>query len=145
VVEEKQQTKQKVSFDKSRLELLPDGGYRLLGQKCLECDTVVPGRHLGCLKCQSRRLEDVDLSQKGTLANYSIVQIKPSSEWKGPVPYALGEVILPEGPAVTSLIMGQENLEELKVGMEMKLGIEKADEDEEGNKTMIYVWKPAKT
>lgn len=143
MVEQKQQYKKKVSFDKDRLELLPEGGFRLLGQKCKECGTTVLGRHPACLKCHSRQVEQIELGQSGTLTNYSVVHIRPSSEWKGPVPYALSEVQLPEGPVVTTLTSGIADFKDLKIGMKMKLELQKADEDQEGNEIIIYTWKPA--
>ena len=143
MVENQQTAKQKKSFDKNRLEITSDGKFQLLGQKCLDCGAVQLGRHFACLKCQSRHLKDVNLSQQGKLTNYSVVQISPSSEWKGPVPYVLGEVMLPESFAVTTLVYGLDKIGDSNIGMEMKLDIQKADEDKEGNDVMIYVWKPA--
>ena len=143
--EEKTPAKPRLSFDNNKLELLPDGGFRLVGQKCRECGAVALGRHPACLSCHSRQVAEVSLSQTGPLANYSIVHLKPSSEWTGPVPYALGEVVIPEGIAVTTLIMGLKNFDGIKVGAAMKLALEKVDEDEEGNDIMCYVWIPAGT
>ncbi|MFC1872742.1 Zn-ribbon domain-containing OB-fold protein [Chloroflexota bacterium] len=131
------------SFDTSKLELLSGGKFNLLGQKCKDCGTIILGRHAGCAKCSSRNLEDVNLSKEAPLVNYSVVTIPPSSAWTGPVPWALAEVVLSEGPAVHTFITGMEDLGNIKIGMEMKLTLHKADQDDEGNEIMVYTWSPA--
>jgi uncharacterized OB-fold protein len=142
VAEDKSIAIKKVSFDDSRLEILDNGKYRLVGQKCFDCGTVILGRHLGCTKCQSRRFEEVDLGHTGILNNFSTIHVKPNADWKGPVPYVLGEVKVPLGPAITSLVVGLDDFSKLKIGMEMVLDIQKADEDGDGNEINIFVWKP---
>jgi uncharacterized OB-fold protein len=136
------QTKKKISFDKDKLELLPDGGFNLLGLKCIDCGTVMLGRHPACMNCHSRNTQGVNLSSSGKLHNYSVVHLQPSSEWKGPVPYALCEVILDEGPAVITYIADKEP-KDILVGMSLRLSVTKIDQDEKGNEVMIYVWKAA--
>jgi len=130
-------------FDADRLVLLPDGGFRLIGQKCGACGTVVVGKHQRCLRCSSGQKEEITLTPSGVVSNYSQVNLKPSEDWKGPVPYTLVEGRLPEGPVVTTYILGVNDPKTIKMGMHVKLDISKADTNEQGNDIFVYVWKPA--
>ena len=141
MAEENNGNTKKVSFDSNRLEISDNGKFRLIGQKCSECSTVVLGRHPACTKCQSRQFEEVDLGTKGILNNYSIIHVKPNADWTGPVPWALGEVKVPLGPAITSMIVGINDFNNLKIGTDMVLDIEKADEDKDGNEIDVFVWR----
>jgi hypothetical protein len=72
--------------------------------------------------------------------SYTIIHVPPSPLWKGPVPYAIGRVELKEGVEVTSQIVGCD-FQNLKVGIEMDLVVEKAEQDQEGNDVMVYRWR----
>ena len=87
-----------LSVDEKCLRLTDAEGRAgtLLGMRCVDCGVVVFGPATFCQSCSSQRLEEVELSSQGTLYSYTIVRVPPSG-WPGPVPYALGEVELPEG------------------------------------------------
>jgi uncharacterized OB-fold protein len=138
---EETKVKKQISFDEDKLELLENGDFNLLGTKCSECGTVSPGRHPACFACSSRKIKIINMSKTGTLNNYSNVLIKPSVEWKGPLPYIMAEVMT-EGSAVNTMLLGID-AKDVKKGMKVKLAIEKADTNEEGDDIMIYVWRPA--
>ena len=119
---------------------------QLIGSKCLSCGEVYfPKKVRGlCVNCQSANLEDIKLSRKGKIFTYSVVMIQPGGGfYHGPVPYAYGYVELPEGVRVQSLITDGDP-EELKVGMDVELAIEKIHEDEEGNDVMTYKFRAVK-
>ncbi len=137
-----QKVKGPISFDDDKIELLPGGDFKLIGTKCNDCKAVVPGRHPACMTCSSRNIQEIALSHNGTLGNWSVVMIAPSLEWKGPVPYVMGEVMMPEGPAINSMVVGLKDNKDLKKGMKVTAVLQKADVDADGNDIMIYVWKP---
>ena len=114
----------------------PDGG-RLLGNKCKSCDQIYfPKAHL-CLDCGYEELEEVELSQKGTLYSYTIGHM-PSFHFQPP--YTVGYVVLPEEVRVFAPLCTIED-KPLEVGMDMELVIEKLWE--EGEEEVIgYRFRP---
>jgi len=116
---------------------------KLLGHKCRDCGEIFfPKRDNGiCTHCQSRNLVETKLSSKGKIYNYTIVEQKPPAYYKGEVPYALGFVELPEGVRLRSLFTGC-NLNDLKVGMEVEMVIERLFENDEGDEIITYKFKP---
>ena len=115
----------------------------LIGSKCLSCgELYFPRKKKGlCIHCQQRTLEDVLLSSKGKIVSFSVVVQPPAGGfYKGPVPYAYGAVELPEGVELFSLFTGK--LDELKVGMEVEVVIEKLFDDDEGSEITTYKFIP---
>jgi len=134
--------KKVLSMKEDLLELPSKPGEKahLVGTKCHNCGEYLPGKRVVCLNCFSDDVEKVALSDRGKLTNFVVVRV-PAPTWNGPVPYPLGEVTLPENVVVISQVIGME-IEDIKVGQEMELAIEKAIEDEEGNDIMAFRWKP---
>ena len=66
---------------------------------------------------------------------------KPPKYYRGQVPYAEGFVELPEGVRVETLFTGCD-FNDLKVGMDVEMIIEKLHEDEEGNEIVAFKFKP---
>jgi uncharacterized OB-fold protein len=84
---------------------------------------------------------ETKLSSKGKIYNYTIVEQKPPAYYKGEVPYALGFVELPEGVRLRSLFTGC-NLNDLNVGMEVEMVIERLFENDEGDEIITYKFRP---
>ena len=92
-----------------------------------------------CSGCLSDDLEPIGFSTEGTLYTYSVVrQSTPAFE----VPYALGYVDFPEGVRIMGQISGCD-LDEISIGMPMVLSLEPFGEDDEGNPTTGYRFRPA--
>jgi uncharacterized OB-fold protein len=121
----------------------PDEKPRLIGSRCKDCGEIIfPTMDLGlCSNCQSINLEEMRLSSSGKIYSYSVVMQRPPEYYKGEVPYAIGFVELPEGVRVETLFTGG-NPEDLQIGMEVEMVIEKLQEDEEGNEILAYKFKP---
>lgn len=121
----------------------PDERPQLIGSKCHSCGEVFfPRKKRGlCIHCQQKTLEDVLLIGQGNIASFSVVQQPPAGGfYKGPVPYAYGAVELSEGVELHTLFTG--NLDELKVGMDVEMVIEKLFDDKEGNEIVTYKFMP---
>ena len=116
---------------------------QLIGSKCIDCGEILfPKKDIGiCNNCQSRNLEEIKLSGKGKIYSFTIVMQQPPEFYRGPVPYAEGFVELPEGVRVETLFTDC-NLDELRIGMDVELVIEKLHEDEEGNEVTAYKFRP---
>lgn len=144
---EREEEKKAISFKEDWLALptKPGEEAHLKGTKCRDCGEYVLGQRKFCLNCLGDNVEQVVLSSKGVLTNYTIANVPPPG-WKGPVPYPVGEVQLPEGVKVASMMVDTdiEKLSMESIGQKMELVVEKVMEDEQGNDIMAYRWKPSK-
>jgi uncharacterized OB-fold protein len=133
--------KVRVSVSPPRMKLLNDQGTEgvLLGTRCRQCGEHFFGPVVFCQSCTSRDLEPVELSKHGTLYSYTIVRVPPEG-WPGGVPYALGQVELPEGPHVLSEVVDCP-YEELNVGMRLELTFAVSGEDRDGREVVVYKWR----
>ena len=131
----------RVSVSPDCLKLLNDDGTEgvLLGTRCRQCGEHFFGSVVFCQSCTSDDMEPVELSKRGTLFSYTIVRAPPSG-WPGKVPYALGQVMLPEGPHVLSEVLDCP-FEQIKVGMDLELDMAIAGEDDQGNQIVVYKWR----
>ncbi|MCK5554260.1 MAG: OB-fold domain-containing protein [Deltaproteobacteria bacterium] len=118
---------------------------QLIGSRCLSCgELYFPRKKRGlCVHCQRRSLEDVKLSGKGKIASFTVAEQAPAGGfYNGSVPYAYGAVHLSEGVELYSLLTG--NLDELEVGMDVEMVIEKLFDDDEGNEIITYKFTQTK-
>ena len=131
-----------VSVDPSRLRLDDMAGSTgtLLGMRCFDCGIYAFGQVVFCQACSSDRLEQVDLSRRGTLYSYTIVRVPPDG-WPGDVPYVLGEVELNEGPHILAEVVGVTH-DELRVGLDVQLAIRPVPAGNSGRTLMVYKWAP---
>ena len=120
----------------------PTDRPQLIGAKCPICGLVVfPKTSSICPNCMNYGMELIHLSRKGKLYSYTRVMQKPPEYYRGPVPYALGFVELPEGVRVESLLTDCD-FEKLKIGMNCELVIEKLHDDDDGNEVITYKFRP---
>ena len=133
--------KKRVPVVLTRLKLLNEEGTEgvLLGAHCRQCGEYFFGEVVFCRNCSSSDLEPVELSKQGTLYSYTIVRVPPAG-WPGSVPYALGQVELPEGPHIVSEVV-ECPFEQLKVGMKLEMALVVGGEDAEGNEVIVYRWR----
>ena len=111
----------------------------LLGSKCSSCGEAFFPSRTRCANCGADPIEQIVLSRRGKLYNYTIVH-NATPGYTGPVPYGLGRVELPEGLAVTAPLTGCD-LNNLKIGMPLELVLEKLCDDENGNEVIAYKFK----
>jgi uncharacterized OB-fold protein len=116
---------------------------QLIGSQCTHCGEVFfPERGNGlCSYCQSAGLREIKLSSKGKIYSYTVVMQRPPGYYKAEVPYAIGFVELPEGIRVETLFTGCD-LEDLRVGMDAEMLIDKLHEEEDGTEVYTYKFKP---
>jgi uncharacterized OB-fold protein len=116
----------------------------LIGHKCAGCgELFFPRKENGiCTHCYSTNLKEIPLSSRGTVYSHTVVTMRPpGGYYRGEVPYAIGFVELPEGIRVETLFTDCDP-EEIAVGAEVELVIEKLHEDEEGNDVIAYKFRP---
>ncbi len=115
----------------------------LVGSKCRNCGEVSLGRQVNCLNCSNEDMEEIALSNRGTLWTYSIIRYRPPGDYKGPdpfVPFGLGLVELPDGIRVLSPI--ECDIEKIKVGMDLVLKVYELYQDKDGNSVVAFKFKP---
>lgn len=121
----------------------PDDKPHLLGSKCPHCGEVFFPVNSVCINCQNQTMEDIKLSPRGKVWTYSTVMLPPPQWYKGPVPFDLGYVELPEGIRIwTRLVDAKPGT--FEVGQEVELEIDIMQEDGEGNEILGYCFVPIK-
>jgi uncharacterized OB-fold protein len=116
----------------------------LVGSRCSSCGEICfPRKENGiCTHCQSTKLEEIPLSTTGKIFSYTVVMQRPPVYYQGEVPYALGFVELPEGVRVETLFTGCD-VDDLRVGLEVEMVLDRLSEDEDGNEVVTYKFRPA--
>jgi len=117
---------------------------QLIGTKCKSCNEIYfpPMRETSCPNCYETDMEELLLSRNGTVLSYTIVHMPPR-EWQGPVPYAVALIELSGGATFYSALTDCKP-EEVKIGMEVGLEIEKVRTDGDGNDVVGYKFSPIK-
>jgi uncharacterized OB-fold protein len=119
----------------------PDERPRLLGSRCSGCDEVFfPRRHV-CAQCPSRELVDCELGPRGRLYTWTYVHVPMFNAKRANVGgYAVGQVDLPEGPRVQSVLEG--GPDDFTIGMDLELDLEPLRHDDEGREVVIFRFRP---
>lgn len=119
----------------------PDERPHLIGSSCRACGEVFSRKRLICAHCYEQDMEETFLSGKGELYTYTIVRA-PALGYQGPIPFVVGEIELPEGLRIQSILTDCEP-EMLEIGMPMEITLGKLEEDEAGNEIVTYMFRPA--
>jgi len=118
----------------------PDERPQLIGSRCSVCGEVFCPKRLICAHCYEQDVEEIFLSGKGELYTYTVVRA-PVLGYQGPIPFIVGEIELPEGLIIQSILTGCEP-EGLEIGMAMEITLGKLEEDEAGNEIVTYMFRP---
>ncbi|MBU3917432.1 OB-fold domain-containing protein [bacterium] len=121
------------------------GESRLIASQCKKCEEIFFPKQVNgiCSNCQNNDLDEILLSTTGKIYSYSVVMQRPPFYYQGEVPYALGFVELPEGIRVETLFTDCD-FDDLKIGMDVKMIIERLHGDDAGNEVICYKFKPLK-
>jgi uncharacterized OB-fold protein len=143
-----------VATAKRKVPALPDliewaeDGLRMQSARCSSCDTYFfPAAHAQHRPgCSREGVEKVLLSNKGTLATYTIQHYMcppPFKTLEDITPYGLAMVDFPEGISVAGLIV-ESDLEALKIGLEMETVSFTVSHDEERNDEITWAFRVVK-
>ena len=124
----------------------PSDEPHLIGGRCKTCGTYFFPRNYVTHRpdCNNEELEEVLLNKKGKLRSYTWEHYPPPPPFKGPdpfVPFGIGLVELPEGINVVGIMSGCE-FEDMKIGMDVELVVEKQYTDEQGNEFLTWKFRP---
>ena len=112
----------------------------LIGNHCPVCDlTFFPKREF-CARCTRSLESEVLMGRKGKLVAFSKVHRAPPFAMIE-APYVLGEVDTGQGVKIVAVVKAP--VEELSIGMDIDLVLEKFKEDDEGNDLIVYFGMPA--
>jgi len=113
----------------------------LIGSKCRICERCFFPSRVICPYCYKEELEEIELSTRGILYSFTIVEEEKAVPPEFKVPYAFGYIDLPEGVRVLSLLKDWEN-KPVRLGMDMELVIEQLHADSDKNVVYGYKFKP---
>jgi uncharacterized OB-fold protein len=119
----------------------PDEAPRLLGSRCRRCSEVFFPRRAVCARCLHEELAPMQLGPRGTLWTYTWCHVPLFGALRADVGgYGVGQVDLPEGPRVQSVLSGVRG--DFRIGMEMELDLEVLRRDGEGREVVIFRFRP---
>jgi uncharacterized OB-fold protein len=87
-------------------------------------------------------MKEIKLSRRGKVWSFTTVMLAPPA-YKGPVPFDLGYVELPEGVNIYTRFLGAEP-GTFKIGQEVELDIDVMQKDAEGNEILGYCFVPVR-
>lgn len=115
---------------------------RLLGSRCQSCGEHFFPRRPVCAKCCHRGTDDVKLSPHGTLYTYTYIHVPLfNSQRATDGGYAVGQIDLPEGPRIQSVLDG--GPDDFKIGMSMNMELETLRENKEGQEVVVFRFRPS--
>jgi len=113
---------------------------KVMAAKCKKCGTILLPPRPMCIKCHSNELEWTELAKRGKLLTYTIIHVAPP-QFQHLIPYAVGIVKLQNGMKIPGMIRGV-NFENLKIGMELEIEVEKAEKSDTWPNWPRYYFKP---
>jgi len=112
----------------------------LLGSRCPACEAHHFPRHDTCPYCAADEPLPTLLSSTGSLWAWTAVTAAPPG-YRGPVPYGMGVVELPEGiRVITHLTVSDPGA--LALGQAMELRVVPLHTDTDGNEVVTYSFAP---
>jgi len=119
---------------------------RMKGSRCRDCGEVFMGKATTCANCCGTGMEELTLSNKGTLWTYTIIRYQPPGDYKGPVdpfvPFVEGLVELPDGIRVVAPVKDCD-FEKIRIGMPLELVVHELFQDGDGNQVVAFYFRPA--
>ncbi len=93
---------------------------KIVGIKCPECRRIYVPPYQNCPNCFSKMSEWVDLEGTGTLVTYTIVRYSVPAIQPLEVPFGLGIIKLEGADTGFTHVIGEVDLEKLRIGMKLK-------------------------
>jgi uncharacterized OB-fold protein len=125
----------------------PSDKPHLIVSRCKKCGTVSFPKSPICRNPNCGNKTDVEetlLTRRGKLLTYTLVCYPPPPPYvasKPFVPFPIGEVAFPEGIAIIGQMTGCK-YENLKIGMEVEMVVDKLFEDEKGDEVVGWKFRP---
>lgn len=120
------------------VRIAADGKPRLIGCACRDCSLKAFPPVAVCSDCMSENIDEIELSDTGTLYAYSVVHVAPAG-WD--VPYIAGYVDLPEGVRVFTHVTNTDP-DSLRMDCPVSLTLAVLGTDENGDAIESYAFEP---
>ena len=123
----------------------PSDQPALIGSKCKSCEEYFFPKVKMCQnpECSKRDVEEVLFSRRGTLWTFSTQHYPPPPPYRGPVPFIVGLMALSkENLKIMGRLTDDTKEEDLKIGTDLELVVEKLYEDDDGNDVVTWKFKP---
>ena len=118
----------------------PDGRPALLASRCASCNARFFPPRERCSSCSHDVLQVETAAQDGTLYTWTTIR-ELGGNREGFVPYTVGQVDLADGLRVTGIVQG--DLDELTIGMSLRLCIVPQGHDAGGKQLIGYAFEPS--
>ena len=119
----------------------PSEPPRLLGSRCSACGEHFFPRRIVCARCLQEGCDDVLLGPTGRLWTWTYVHVPLFAKRDAKVEaYGVGQVDLPEGPRVQSILVG--GRDDFEIGMALELDLETLGATNDGDEIVIYRFRP---
>ena len=115
----------------------------LLGNRCRACGEIFFPSKYCCRNCSSEDMEEISLSNKGTLYAFTKIRVNLPNAKVDP-PFLIGIIEFMEGEKIITLLTDCDS-DTLHIGDEMELIIDTVYINEKGNKVLGWKFKPART
>lgn len=113
----------------------------LLGSRCPSCGEYFFPRRQVCARCLTEGCGDVLLASSGRLWTWTYVHLPQfATSDRSVAGYGVGQIDLPEGPRVQSVLLGEPAA--FRIGMEVELDLETLETDEDGDDVVIFRFRP---
>ncbi len=125
----------------------PSAEPRFIASRCKKCGTVSFPKSPVCRNPQcadKAEVEETLLNRRGKLLSYTLICYPPPPPFVAPqpfVPFPIGEAQFPEGVAIIGQMTGCK-YENLKIGMEVEMMVDKLFEDEQGREVVGWKFRP---
>ena len=113
---------------------------KIMGAQCRKCGRIILPPRAMCPNCLSRDLEWKESSRLGKLLTYTIIYVGPQ-QFQSLAPYAVGIVELENGAHLAGMIKGT-SLDQIKVGMDLKIDFEETSITGSWPQWSRYYFKP---
>ncbi|MBE3116099.1 Zn-ribbon domain-containing OB-fold protein [Candidatus Bathyarchaeota archaeon] len=113
---------------------------KLMAGKCLKCGKIhLPPRPL-CDNCYSTEFQWVEISGKGKLLTYSVINVAPP-QFQSLTPYTVGIIELEGGLKIPGMIQNLKQ-EQLKIGMPLTVDFGTCSTSQQWPQWNRYCFKP---
>jgi uncharacterized OB-fold protein len=129
---------------REHLFTLPDSTGKtpkLIGIKCNNCSEVVFPHKTICPNCCSNDVHEISIGPKGKLYSFTVIYQPAPIGYKGPVPYGVVKVEMPEGLRITAPATINDPAQ-FKIGMAMEIIVDKLFSDVNGNDVIGFKFRP---
>lgn len=127
-------------LQKGLFKFTEDGLPRLLANRCTHCDRIFFPRRTFCGQCCAPDLQDIELSARGRVHCFSLIDRKPKAAVIEP-PYLQAEVAMPEGVHVFT-VLDHCTASDVHIGMEVEVYVDEVNAPGGSGKAMAYKFKP---